>query len=651
MCQLIYTQLGQEVTHLAVSWKFNELRPGDKTREAVQGEFFAITAIRDEVEALVREAIQNSLDASMGGPVRVRFYISGSGEGALSATRASAWLKGAWRHFTAQSNGLDDCPAQSERCPYLVIEDFGTTGLEGDPLVHFARDGESNPFYYFFRAEGRSGKSDSDRGRWGVGKFVFPRSSRLRSFFALSIRNSDKASLLVGQSILKSHWVDDKTFHPDGWYGEQLPEGLMGPLTDSRSHERLRKDFQLVRSGEAGLSVVIPYCAEGMDRAKFVAATVRSYFYPILTGSLEVTVDAPGQSLTLNAASLSRVVGEISEIRDEMASTVGLATWMCSQASGSLIRLVEPTHDKAARWSVDLMPEEIRTDLRQKLDHGDAVMLRVPLKVRNRDSLVQSSYFDIALKREEGATERPLFVREGIIISDARAPRCRGYRALVVIDDKPLATLLGDAENPSHTQWQSDSSNFKGRYKFGPSCIQFVTQSVASVLRYIHEQDEAEDATALLDIFYLPAPLDEGSLGSSKKKQAAKKPGSDSPETGTPPEIPPPPPARYRLQRSKGGFTITHGSAQAKHPKLLDIRMAYDRRRGNALKNYSTNDFRMDREPIRMEPPSTGVEILERKENQLLIRPLSPEFTVGVVGFDERRDLYVDVRVRDSHDG
>ena len=49
------------------SWHFNTKRPSDKERNPIQGEFFAADAISKPGEPLVREGIQNSLDARRNG--------------------------------------------------------------------------------------------------------------------------------------------------------------------------------------------------------------------------------------------------------------------------------------------------------------------------------------------------------------------------------------------------------------------------------------------------------------------------------------------------------------------------------------------------------------------------------------------------------
>ena len=43
-----------------------------------------------------------------------------------------------------------------------------------------------------------------------------------------------------------------------------------------------------------------------------------------------------------------------------------------------------------------------------------------------------------------------------------------------------LGMLLGDAENPAHTEWQSKGENFRGKYTFGASVLDFVTRVVAN---------------------------------------------------------------------------------------------------------------------------------------------------------------------------
>src|SRR5438128_6266344 len=104
-------------------WHFIKPKPGDKNREPILGEFFATEAISNPAEALVREGIQNSLDAGLGAMVRIRIFVSGE-TGALSAASASVYFDGARPHINAEGNGLHNAPAPNEACPFLTFEDF-----------------------------------------------------------------------------------------------------------------------------------------------------------------------------------------------------------------------------------------------------------------------------------------------------------------------------------------------------------------------------------------------------------------------------------------------------------------------------------------------------------------------------------------------
>ena len=113
-------------------WHFNIYRPQDKRRDPIQGEFFSSESISDPGRALVREGIQNSLDASSGDePVLVRIFVSGV-DNAKSNNQVREFFTGGWEHFHAHENGSREIPDEKEPCEFLVFEDFNTKGLTGD---------------------------------------------------------------------------------------------------------------------------------------------------------------------------------------------------------------------------------------------------------------------------------------------------------------------------------------------------------------------------------------------------------------------------------------------------------------------------------------------------------------------------------------
>jgi hypothetical protein len=631
-------------------WYFKPKQPGDTIREPVQGEFFATEAISDPGMALVREGIQNSLDAAMEGErVLVRIFVSGAGS-AVAAVDVRPYVEDAWPHLRADGNGLlpDELPSTGQPMPYLVFEDFGTKGLEGDESAPFrSATGEKNHFYHFFRAEGQSDKESTQRGSWGVGKHVFPRSSRISSFFGFSVRHSDKARMLMGRLVLKSHYVG-KDYCQDGYYGvrKEPSESLVMPITDGTALDTFSRVFRLERGPtEPGLSVVVPWPAPDITDQSIVLAVLRGYFYPILSGQLEVIVETPSVKTVLDKDSLPDAVTTIGrEMSLEICPLIDLARWSMSLSTEQRCTLMSPAEDQAWQWSRALFPEDL-TFLRQVLLRGEKLAFRVPVTVRKKGEVPQPSFFDVFMLRDGTETHgRPTFIREGVIIPKVDAPRTRGVRALVTVDDIPLASFLRDAENPAHTEWQHDGSNFRGKYKSGRSDLAFVKRSVHEIIGILTETGEEEDPSLLVDFFFLP----EGAVA-VREEEADEKEGREPPRPPPPP--PPPQPQRFRIQKVAGGFSIVPGSAEVPAPCLIEMRVAYDVTRGNPLKRYSPEDFDVQEAPIILEPPPEGVEIVERAENLIVIRVLRRAFSFHLKGFDENRDLYVRAVLKEATDG
>ena len=628
-------------------WNYRPMRPGDTTREPIQGEFFATEAITGGADALVREGIQNTLDARRNGQrVDVRIRISGPAS-AVEAGIAAAYLDGAWSHIHAKKNGLREPPTRSEPCTFLTFEDFGTTGLEGDPAQWQKQDGK-NAFFAFFRAEGHSDKGETDRGRWGVGKTVFPRTSRASSFWGLTVRASDGRRLLMGRAILKTHRVQDVGYQPDGYFGRSSSDGLTLPIEDRGFIDQFCRTFGLHLANKPGLSLVVPwYDPEELTVEAVLWAVLRGYFYPILAGELAVTITGPdGRQQDLTADTLVDTVrGLNGQLANSLLSLLELAVWARDVSRDALPLLNRPPESGALRWQADLIPTEVGLQLRQKLQAGAKFAVRVPIPVREKGKPSLWSHLDIfAVHDGSDDRGRPVYIREGITISDVRGKTTRGLRALVVVEDPPLATLLGDSENPAHTQWQKGGSNYKGKYLFGPSNLEFVSNSVAEIVRLITESDQEADPSVLIDLFSLPAePEAPDAVKTRQKKAQAKQKGPTPPEPFKPP---PPQHKAYRVQKIVGGFRVVRGNKDLETPYRLDITVAYDIRDGNPFKKFHEADFRM----IIGDDPE-GVEVLSHAMNRVEVRVLQPDFCLSVTGFDENRDLKIDVKVREESDG
>jgi hypothetical protein len=639
-----------------MGWQYRIKAPNEKVRDPIQGEFFSTEAIKNPADALVREAIQNALDATLKDGngelkdvLRARFFLA-AGNHALPSQQVAQWFDGAWEHFHAPGNGLREPPKKNESCSWLVFEDFGTCGLEGDIKQSEPIDGVQNHFFYFFRAEGKSVEGGKERGRWGVGKYVFPRSSRANTFFGLSVRNSDKKCVLLGTSVFKSHRLEGKYFCPDGYYGVKDHSDFVLPFTDTATLDKFSKVFQLKRTTEPGLSVIMPWVDPEITAKAIIEAVVRGYFYPILTGALSVSVETPEKTVIIDDSTLDAAALMLDqEESNDVLNLVELAEWASTRKPQEIIKLA-PCDPERPDWTDSLIPADQLKSLRATLENGDKVAIRASLTVREKGKDPQPSHFDFFLWKDGFESGRPVFIREGLIISDVRAPRARGIRSFVVTEAGPLGTLLGDAENPAHTEWQSKGENFRGKYTYGASFLDFVTKIVANFVHALTSQDEEEDKTLLLDVFSLPPEKAE-----EQPKQPEKKKKKKGKETADDPNPQEPKKKRFRVKKSDGGFTVMRGDAGTQPPARLDIKCAYDTRGKNPLYVYRKSldakspDFQIGKDAVNV-VSQDGIKIVEMKNNWLRIEVLKQDFELTVGGFDKNRDLFVNVKMEEGQD-
>ncbi len=265
-----------------VKWFFRDITDDPSEKELTQQDQFN----NDEValaEALVRETIQNSTDARRDAAVQVRVTFRIVESDGDAAAVFGHILGGLAPHLEACDL---EVPDQTLAWRFLVIEDFETTGLMGS--VDTKDDGQ---FCGFWRRFGRSNKTASQGGRWGLGKLVFPSASSIRMLIGLTRRDGDPAAYLMGQAILRNHSIGSREYDSVGFWAD--PGGGQKGLPNVDPH--LARAFAQVaglrRGGEQGLSLVVPYLLPDIERHHLISAALRNYYYPILARTLSVTVD------------------------------------------------------------------------------------------------------------------------------------------------------------------------------------------------------------------------------------------------------------------------------------------------------------------------------------------------------------------------
>jgi hypothetical protein len=623
------------------AWQFRRMQPGEMNIDPIEAEFFSTEALGSLSDALVRESIQNSLDARRPGEsLHVRVYFPG-GEARLRDVRRARYLTALEPHLRASRSGLNTAalPAAEEPLSFLVIEDFGTRGLQGDPEQSEdaeveQQNGMRNDFFYFWRNVGRSRKNASDLGRWGLGKTVFQAASRINSFFALTVRANDRRRLLLGQSVLKVHRIEGQRFYPYGYFG-RFDQDLALPVESPETLATFEADFGVARGGHPGTSIVLPYPDQSLTPGAIIESVVRHYFMPILDGSLVVDVVDGERRDRLDAASLTqRFQSSDGGDAGGLSRVFDLARWAMSLQSEDHTPLGGTPETSAPRWDDALVPDTALASLRGAFQDGQAIAVTVPIWVKPESGTAAQSQFHIYLQRDE-TLERAdeHFVRDGITVTGVRSGLPKGVRALVLIRDRALSSLVGDSENPAHTEWQERSPKFKDRYRHGASTLRYIKNVPRELVRLLTRPSAGRDFTLLKQMFSLESPNDP----TVTKHNTMQKPGAGAPsEVESPDTVGKD--ARFILQKLRGGFRV-RGHAEGAPVSAVVVTVAYEVRRGNPFRQYHALDFDL----AKLEVSTKGAEVAARKGNVLYLRTQVPLFELSVRGFDPHRDLRVKV--------
>lgn len=604
---------------MAGSWEFNKSDPSSVRIGVTQRDQFN----NDDVglaEALVREVIQNSSDAGTGGsPVKVNFHLKtlSNVETRFVADRFKSLLP----HLTACNLELPDPDVDPIRV--LVIEDYNTRGLTGS-----FEDLDRDNFDNFWRAVGESEKSGQKGGRWGLGKLVYSSSSKVRSFFGLTVREGETGPSLMGQAVLANHSIGNVYYPAHGfWFDGRSANDLKLQLPVQKTDEidSFKTLFGVKRKAQPGLSVIIPYLIDGITRDTLISGVVNNYYFPILAGKLEVEIcDTLVDAATfLNVASAVETKNThvpfpfIKEISDGLVSDDVTAA---TKTIGD-IRLSE------GQFST----EQIES-MKAAFSAGSLVHVRMPVALKRKGQSVQTSNIDLFIKAlAEGEEPFSLFARGPITLPGERHFAGAVARGAMIANDELVAEFLGDAENPAHTAWNSNAEKLNVKWDHARRTLTAVRHALRDLYNLIADQQETQDDDALIDFFSL---VDKAQASAGKKKRV-KKPKPDVP----------PPEAAIRIRPLEGGFELQSGPGahQWTFPRRIRVRLAYDMIGADPFKRFSQFDFDLNNtKKLTVEPSAGDVKVV--KPNVLHFEVIGPDFHLKATGFDTLRDLIVDAR-------
>lgn len=303
-----------------VGWKWRPA-PADGGRDFGNANAFATPP---DVETLVRETIQNSIDArSDAGRVTVRYSVielSKSTE-AYEHFRSAIGLDDLLEHVrsAASSRGKVGIRLQAglrrfEDSPTLTlfrIDDFGTSGLVGPEAPIGPSGRSSGPFAALMRDNLNSSKATSNAGgSFGLGKAVNWVCSSVATVVAASklardgTAEADRSGFrIIGKSELTWHQLEDGAFAGPGWFAAGTDASSF--WVESERLRALQLDRSVLPSGvgvedATGTSLLIvgfhdPQSSDGTKaevvQRQLANAGAKNFWPAILSGRLRLLVD------------------------------------------------------------------------------------------------------------------------------------------------------------------------------------------------------------------------------------------------------------------------------------------------------------------------------------------------------------------------
>ena len=435
---------------------------------------------------LIREAVQNSLDARLGknnsqNPKPVKAIIS-----------ISAMPKYYNFYFTRDlidraksANIIKTTPSGGV---LLVYEDCHTTGLTGS---HDSDDARKDSYAGFAFFEGTSNKQTNARGKFGIGKQVFVMLSGLNSYFVLSKTSvATEPEFLFGISTLDFHTYNGNKYEPFGYWGYPR-QGVSSnplPVTESMGKDeldRFRKLFNIKRNrNDSGTSIIVPFAdinySKDTDKLQedIISIILNEYLIPVLSKDIIFEVNVHNETFEINDGNIKNFIMNTRDIAQKLfleelyrnsIFTLRKIEQNQFDLKLSLSRL-DITEGKFSGFITDAKLTQSFIDLFNNATLPSlALEISFPMSsTKNTADAVGRMVICIS-KGYDGITS-PYYIRNGLVISHANLKKLtRGLSALVFIPPtsgegdniNELSNFLNSCENPAHTSWSTSGDQFK----------------------------------------------------------------------------------------------------------------------------------------------------------------------------------------------
>ncbi|MFT6031151.1 MAG: hypothetical protein ACI8O8_002901, partial [Oleiphilaceae bacterium] len=652
-------------------WVFNKKLKSYGRKEDATGKLFDDLG---DVEALIREAFQNAIDAKKSksdGPVTVKLSLVKTSLGAES------WLIGS---NTGDFNGH----ASQIRNDYnkelpldiageflsLAVEDFNTRGLCGD----FDND-ENHPnkgtLVKYWWESNISDKERSAGGSHGLGKETYSLASQSRAIFALSKRDDDNDEILIGFARPGRHHLDGIEYLDEVRFGVEVEteeENEIHPISRLQENfddvvvklTKFKEKFKLKREpDETGTSFVITNIEEAhFTKEKIIETICDNFYLPISLGVIKVDIyDLNEERTCIDEVSIDQIVRESSK---EDWKTSALKKNELAKEIGNTSQIIYQSHNHDFSKNNKTLTEEafLKDDLvklRERYLNHDVIRVRffIPIKAISND--YEKGCIDIVIQRnQKNGDEGVAGVFRGNINIQKVGFSLAKSNCNILVDIPPFFIIAGNktinplsnflrfCEDPGHLKWNRSPNRRGENWLYGETWQRdFVVGLPKKMLSILENEKNKKLENFANEIFSIEIkdPYG-GQLGLTDEDD----------ETPVPPPLPPKLSAFSIDQLSEGvGFMLKAQSTLKEYFETLSgedlvikVRVGYALYAKSKSRALKLSAFEIDLK-TNFDLMVRGAKLMSVNMNELMIKLEGPDFSVSAKGFDLNRDLIVDV--------
>lgn len=433
------------------------------------------------IETLVRELIQNSLDAKLDDKPNVELNITVTalndeslislkqfiGEDQLKLFRES-YSEAVQDVKAKMKDGISLLNNELRKEYILIIEENNTIGLTGSVL---GVDDKSNFDSLLRKTDNNEAKEEIGitGGTWGKGSAIFTFTSKLWMWFAYSTLSKpweDEENGLIhkrrfmGRCLIAPFYNKEKkySYTGDGWFSEKKYGNEPYPFINEDA-DTLAHSLGVAKRMQNGTTFIIPFFNSYLDEPteksiaeEFYNRILQNWFIPIYDSLLKISIAADGQKYSLNKQSILsssqlKYKTEILEwYRSGCPKKKNFYLEPLSLEAPSLFPGYINKHNQFAKKKQKILADLAIRIIDEEEDYKDEwnTVNKVFL-TRNRGMLI--SYY-APFSTAEVRYECIFF---GGILSDSEKDELK---------KKHLDLFLAYSENPAHNKWCDNSKDY-----------------------------------------------------------------------------------------------------------------------------------------------------------------------------------------------